>query len=113
MIIDAQYKMHYRSSHIHQDIRQVAGYARLNKVYKELKKPEDSTEMIDCLIIYPEVGDLPNTYQLEMGNRKTIEAYKKVFKVESPESITLNKLEITDSRLSTQNSIPSIGIEYK
>lgn len=53
MIIDAKYKLQYKSHLVHQDIRQVAGYARLNKVRKELDIDEDRN--IDCLIIYPKI----------------------------------------------------------
>ncbi|WP_164112368.1 MULTISPECIES: 5-methylcytosine restriction system specificity protein McrC [Sphingobacterium] len=53
MIIDAKYKLHYRHSHVHQDIRQVAGYARLSNVRTELGISNDRN--IDCLIIYPDM----------------------------------------------------------
>lgn len=55
MIIDTKYKVHYESSLVHQDIRQVAGYARLNKVRKELDITDDRN--IDCLIIYPNLNN--------------------------------------------------------
>ena len=54
IIIDAKYKLQYKSHLVHQDIRQVAGYARLNKVRKELEIEEDRN--VDCLIIYPELS---------------------------------------------------------
>lgn len=55
MIIDAKYKLQYKSHLVHQDIRQVAGYARLNKVRKELDIDDDQN--IDCLIIYPDFDE--------------------------------------------------------
>lgn len=58
MIIDAKYKLQYRSNLVHQDIRQVAGYARLNKVRKELDIDDDRN--IDCLIIYPKIDGIRN-----------------------------------------------------
>lgn len=64
MIIDAKYKLHYKHSHIHQDIRQVAGYARLNRVREELEITDD--RHIDCLIIYP---DMENGVDLEDVDR--------------------------------------------
>lgn len=58
IIIDAKYKLQYRSNLVHQDIRQVAGYARLNKVRKELEIDDDRN--IDCLIIYPKIVEIAN-----------------------------------------------------
>ena len=55
MVIDAKYKPRYKSGldqELHQDIRQVSGYARLEIVYDHLKM--DRTKLIDCLIIYPD-----------------------------------------------------------
>jgi len=52
MVIDAKYKIRYASNVDHLDIRQVSGYARMEKVYKNLDIPED--KVIDCLIIYPD-----------------------------------------------------------
>lgn len=53
MLIDAKYKMHYQNGHLHEDIRQVAGYARLNKVRNQLNVTDNKN--IDCLIIYPDM----------------------------------------------------------
>ena len=85
MVVDAKYKMHYRSSHIHQDIRQVAGYARLAKVYNELGM-EDCDENIDCLIIYPTDKELVDAYKFEciLNESSEIKAYKRVFKIGIP-----------------------------
>ncbi|WP_207534894.1 5-methylcytosine restriction system specificity protein McrC [Desertivirga arenae] len=86
MVVDAKYKMHYRSSHIHEDIRQVAGYARLNKVYEALKKPLDSRDMIKCLIIYPCTNDVKKDEEicLDLTKKLPIQAYRKVFKIGIP-----------------------------
>jgi 5-methylcytosine-specific restriction endonuclease McrBC regulatory subunit McrC len=46
MVIDAKYKLHYKTGHLHDDIRQVAGYSRLTKVRKELGVADDRN--IDC-----------------------------------------------------------------
>ena len=53
IIVDAKYKNRYQYGNISKDdARQVSGYARLKSVYKELNM-EDSRQLIDCLIIYP------------------------------------------------------------
>ncbi|WP_438710727.1 5-methylcytosine restriction system specificity protein McrC [Aquimarina muelleri] len=52
MVIEAKYKPSYKDHNINkEDARQVSGYARLKKVYDELKI-ENTREIIDCLIIY-------------------------------------------------------------
>jgi 5-methylcytosine-specific restriction enzyme subunit McrC len=53
MVVDAKYKPLYIYGKNHNDIRQVAGYARLEKTYGELKL--DVNKVIDCLIVYPDV----------------------------------------------------------
>lgn len=87
MVVDAKYKMHYRSSHIHQDIRQVAGYARLNRVYEKLKL-QDCNENIDCLIVYPTDEDSVKRtdfdFSKELENKQSIKAYRQVFKIGIP-----------------------------
>lgn len=56
MVVDAKYKPKYNGVSISiEDARQVSGYARLNKVYQELKI--DSNKLIDCLIIYPDLNN--------------------------------------------------------
>ncbi|MGV8963354.1 MAG: 5-methylcytosine restriction system specificity protein McrC [Candidatus Saccharimonadaceae bacterium] len=86
MVIDAKYKMHYRSSHIHEDIRQVAGYARLDKVYEALKQTKNSKDIIDCLIIYPNNKKLTDDYQFKcvLDESAEIKAYNKVYKLGIP-----------------------------
>lgn len=85
MVVDAKYKMHYRSSHIHQDIRQVAGYARLNKVYEEIKT-KTPNDIIDCLIIYPTDKEWNDDYKFECVLEETtkIKAYNRVYKIGIP-----------------------------
>lgn len=52
MVVDAKYKPRYDTTTIDvADLRQVAGYARLQKVYEELGIT-DLKETIECLIIY-------------------------------------------------------------
>ncbi|MBB1149680.1 MULTISPECIES: 5-methylcytosine restriction system specificity protein McrC [Myroides] len=81
MVIDAKYKLHYNNGHLHQDIRQVAGYARLKKVREKLKITDDRN--IDCLIIYPDIEKGEADLSLENINLKKqeIKAYHKVFKL--------------------------------
>lgn len=81
MVIDAKYKLHYNHGHLHQDIRQVAGYARLNKVREKLKITDNRN--IDCLIIYPDMENGETDLSLENINHKKqkIKAYHKVYKL--------------------------------
>ncbi|MBL7921687.1 MAG: hypothetical protein JNJ40_15340 [Bacteroidia bacterium] len=77
MVIDAKYKPIYFESLRHQDIRQVSGYARLQKVYKELGKEEN--ENIDCLIVYPnQEKGLDNLLNAEF---EKIPQYVNIYKV--------------------------------
>lgn len=52
MVIDAKYKSIYIHGMHNEDIRQLSGYARLEKVYEYLGI--DKKNIIDCLIIYPD-----------------------------------------------------------
>src|SRR5690606_21618206 len=55
MVIDAKYKLRYQNGLYHEDIRQVAGYARLKKVRQKLSLTDEDDSNIECLIIYPDV----------------------------------------------------------
>lgn len=83
MVIDAKYKLKYKNGHLHEDIRQVAGYARLNRVREKLKVTDDRN--IHCLIIYPDMEKGLNHLSLEnivnKENRKEIKGYHKVYKL--------------------------------
>ncbi|RAK19601.1 McrBC 5-methylcytosine restriction system component [Flavobacterium aquaticum] len=81
MVIDAKYKLKYKNGHLHEDIRQVAGYARLNKVRKELNVTDDRN--IDCLIIYPDMENGLDVLSIEniKENRLPIKAYYNVYKL--------------------------------
>jgi 5-methylcytosine-specific restriction enzyme subunit McrC len=51
MVVDAKYKPQYHDGKINtDDIRQISGYARLEKVYKFLEYEEK--KVVDCLVIY-------------------------------------------------------------
>ena len=77
MVIDAKYKPIYEDSRVIDDIRQVSGYARLEKVYKRLGL-EDSNELIDCLIIYPSLEE-NRVFNLE--NKSKITEYRNIYKL--------------------------------
>jgi 5-methylcytosine-specific restriction enzyme subunit McrC len=85
MVIDAKYKVYYDSKHVHNDIRQVSGYARLKKVYRELDL-EGSKELIDCVIIYPLAEAISRDFQLkiELNDINAITAYERVYKIGLP-----------------------------
>ena len=55
-VIDAKYKPRYKQQGgiSIDDAREVAGYARLSKIYHELGLDEDTAPPIKCLIIYPD-----------------------------------------------------------
>lgn len=55
-VIDAKYKPRYKQQGgiSIDDAREVAGYARLSKIYDELELDEDTAPPIKCLIIYPD-----------------------------------------------------------
>lgn len=80
MIVDAKYKPKYKyiKSIDKEDFRQISGYSRLKKVYKELGKNE--TEIIDCLIIYPDLeinkNDLSNIKSCKNKIQKYVGFYK-------------------------------------
>lgn len=95
MVIDVKYKLHYNYSQVHQDIRQVAGYARLTKVLKRLGIIDGRGEqlyidgipkesVVDCLIIYPIMNE-PESKALTLESIKMmmqpIEAYHNVYKL--------------------------------
>ena len=77
MVIDAKYKPIYEDSRVIDDIRQVSGYARLEKVYKRLGL-EDSNELIDCLIIYP---SLEENRAFNLENKSKIPEYRNIYKL--------------------------------
>lgn len=93
IIIDTKYKLHYQQGHIHQDIRQVSGYARLKRVRNECEVYDDIN--LNCLIIYPiiEENKEDENFTLEeiqrhlnLKNEKAeyineIKAYHKVYKL--------------------------------
>ncbi|WP_333888584.1 5-methylcytosine restriction system specificity protein McrC [Sphingobacterium siyangense] len=83
MVIDAKYKLKYQTGHLHQDIRQVAGYARLNRVREKLKLKVDEDRNINCLIIYPDIinGEVDLSLKNIYEAKQPIEAYYNIYKI--------------------------------
>ncbi len=81
MVIDTKYKPLYCFGINHQDIRQLSGYSRLEKVYKDLKL--DCNKVIDCLIIYPDLnnGIEPKDLNLKEIDFPKIVQYKNFYKL--------------------------------
>lgn len=81
MVIDTKYKPLYCFGINHQDIRQLSGYSRLEKVYKYLKL--DCNKVIDCLIIYPDLnnGIEPKDLNLKEIDFPKIVQYKNFYKL--------------------------------
>lgn len=75
VIIDAKYKLHYENSKEHQDMRQVAGYSRLKRVYNYFSDKVNNNQIIDCLIIYP---TLNKDIELKISE---IKAYQNIYKM--------------------------------
>lgn len=84
IVVDTKYKLKYNYGEIHEDIRQVAGYARLNKVRNKVGL-ENSNEEIPCLIIYPKRTDIQNGNELKIDNLliedNMIKTYHRIYKL--------------------------------
>ncbi|WP_172918999.1 5-methylcytosine restriction system specificity protein McrC [Capnocytophaga canis] len=80
LIIDTKYKLKYDYGHIHEDIRQVSGYARLKKVREKIGFSEDNDTHIDCLIIYPTIKN--GNIEINFEKKEKIKLYHKVFKLD-------------------------------
>lgn len=80
IVVDTKYKLKYNYSQIHEDIRQVAGYARLNKVRNQSPKSSDE---VPCLIIYPKPIETEVNTKLDINCLpiEKINAYHKVYKI--------------------------------
>ncbi len=83
IVIDTKYKLQYQHGQIHEDIRQVSGYARLRKVRGECGINDETH--INCLIIYPLLETNEDDFTLEslqnqLHEGNEIKAYHKVYK---------------------------------
>lgn len=79
VVIDSKYKPKYNTQKEDKDIRQISGYARLEKVYSYLEKVYP--ESIDCLIIYPDQDKgLESLMDVDLLSNK-IQHYHGVYKI--------------------------------
>jgi 5-methylcytosine-specific restriction enzyme subunit McrC len=76
LVIDAKYKPRYSGDKLdaglHQDIRQLSGYARLRKIQLELNMPG---QVIPCLILYPRLDDSEPQQMICIKDAKEIQQY--------------------------------------
>lgn len=79
MVIDTKYKLQYDYSLEHQDIRQVAGYARLKRVREEVDIKED--KHLKCLIVYPAVNSKSSSLKIGELCESRITQYYEVYKL--------------------------------
>ena len=79
MVIDAKYKAWYAQRIDNEDIRQVSGYARNKYVYRQLCK--NDSEIIDCLIIYPDINCQVNNLDTLDLRKTPIEQYVRFYKL--------------------------------
>lgn len=80
MVVDAKYKPQYENGNIStEDIRQVSGYARLNRIHYFLKK--DYSEVIDCLIIYSSQNESLNSFIRIDLKRVPEKEYNRFYKI--------------------------------
>ncbi|WP_293310928.1 5-methylcytosine restriction system specificity protein McrC [Pedobacter sp. UBA5917] len=82
IVADTKYKLRYNYGQIHGDIRQVAGYARLNKVKNQAPRLSDE---IPCLIIYPKPAKNGEKQKINLSIKDLlndkIAAYHQVYKI--------------------------------
>jgi len=78
MVVDAKYKPRYKDHSVNiDDIRQICGYARMEKVYKELGIAKD--KLIDCLVIYSH-QDCSETFSKDDLTEKQENGYVNFYK---------------------------------
>ncbi|MFN4763719.1 5-methylcytosine restriction system specificity protein McrC [Gillisia sp. Q332] len=83
MVIDAKYKLKYENSYHIEDIRQISGYARLEKVRKELELKTEE-EVPDCLIIFPNVNLKIEDFKFDNLKKEPIPGFHNIFKLKVP-----------------------------
>lgn len=80
MVVDAKYKPQYQDRTIEtKDIRQISGYARLNRIYDFLEFEED--KIIDCLVIYSNQRAKRKDFIGENFNIEEEKEYSRFFKI--------------------------------
>lgn len=89
MVIDAKYKLQYddfnedeseriNSTYAIENIRQISGYARDNKILDKITK--DKNQVVDCLIIYP-FRRLGKTEGLKFETKEEIKQFHRFYKL--------------------------------
>lgn len=85
MVIDAKYKPSYNKKEgaPTSDMRQIAGYSRLNRVYDRLKVADH--RLLDCLIVYPQLDGVSDFKDFSSNMSEIIE-YRGIYKlgIETP-----------------------------
>lgn len=80
MVVDAKYKPQYQNGNVStEDIRQISGYSRLNKVYNFLNIEDD--KIIDCLVIYSNQSANRNDFIGDNFKMEEEKEYKRFFKI--------------------------------
>lgn len=79
MVIDAKYKPQWKDSVDHDNVRQISEYARLSRVYQELKKTYPKN--IDCLIIYPDQKNGCESLKNQSLRSIPVEQYQGLWKI--------------------------------
>ena len=69
-MVDAKYKNYSVKKISKEDIWQIAGYARLNNVYKLLGKNQEDNQNIKCLFIYPEIESREDISEVDLTDDK-------------------------------------------
>ncbi len=87
-IADAKYKKYDERSLEKEDLRQVAGYARLEGVIEKLeewKRPKtDAVKVIPCLILYPVVNKLSQAKTISLDKVTHVTGWKEIYKIGVP-----------------------------
>lgn len=81
MVVDAKYIPKWNRGVVHDNVRQVSGYARLEKVYNDLNK--QYPESIDCLIIYPDIDEGLTSFDIDnfRNDMLDVEGYYGIYKL--------------------------------
>nr|WP_321454197.1 hypothetical protein [uncultured Carboxylicivirga sp.] len=75
MVIDAKYIPAWKDNINHENIRQVSGYSRLEKVYNHLYEDADFDKIPDGLIIYPDEDGVENFDYIDLKQNKIAQYY--------------------------------------
>ena len=108
IILDAKYKTRYQNSNagILDDIREISGYARDNKILALFDKSVDKEKVLPCVIIYPELQQIEVENEDDKKIQDEIKNQKKTF-TNLKENSDINDL------LTKENKIPGFKEFYK